>query len=119
MNSNLAEKNKVNNEIPNRSPQAELGSGNEIYSRIEEASVFIGRRIETARAEQQGQLSTREVEDIEKRAAFDYAKGNNLWIDDLYSLGDHTLQGGNEHTLVVDTNEKEVYKLRDSSLRSE
>ena len=92
------------------SSEEEYGGGEAIYSREQEASVSIARSVEAARAKQQGQLSTQQIEDIEKQSAFDYAKDKGLWIDDLYSLGSPFIGGGNENTLAYDENTQTVYK---------
>jgi len=55
-------------------------------------------------------MKQHELEDLEKFTTLQYAKENNLWIDDFYSLGDRTLVGGHEHTLVLDCQNKTVYK---------
>jgi|GEM_PF-309907 len=102
--------NEQRNKISERVPQGEHGESDEVHSRIEEVSVFIRRCIETTREEQQGLLSRHEQEDVEKRAAFDYAKENGLWIDDLYSLGIPLLGGGNENTLAYDAKNNTIYK---------
>ena len=50
------------------------------------------------------------LEDLEKFTTLEFAKNNNLWIDDFYSLGDKSLVGGHEHTLVLSFEKKFVYK---------
>jgi hypothetical protein len=108
-NNNFGENNN-SDEIPERISQEKSRSGNEIHSREQEAALYIAGRIEAARAEQQGQLSSREQEDLEKRAALDYAKEKGLWTDDLYSLGTPFAGGGNENTLAYDAENRIIYK---------
>jgi len=55
-------------------------------------------------------MKQHELEDLEKFTTLEYAKENNLWIDDFYSLGDKSLVGGHEHTLVLSFEKKFVYK---------
>lgn len=55
-------------------------------------------------------MKQHEIEDLEKHTTLEYAKENNLWINDFQSLGDKSLIGGNEHTLVLKFQNKTVYK---------
>ena len=48
-------------------------------------------------------------QDIEKTAAFEIAKENNLWINDIYSLGE-PFDSGNENTVLLNESEGVVYK---------
>jgi hypothetical protein len=48
-------------------------------------------------------------QDIEKLTAFEIAKENNLWIDDIYSLGE-PFDSGNENTVLLNESEGVVYK---------
>jgi len=54
-NDNFAKQNK-NNEIPDKGSQEKLGSGNEVHSREQEASVYISRCVRAAEEKQQRQL---------------------------------------------------------------
>ncbi|MDL2223101.1 hypothetical protein LJB98_03280, partial [Bacteroidales bacterium OttesenSCG-928-M11] len=56
------------------------------------------------------QLSQHEREDLEKRITRDYAKENDVWVDDFYSLGSPMRGGGNENTLAVNPNNGYIYK---------
>lgn len=47
---------------------------------------------------------------LEKRVVVDYAKKNNCWIDDLYSLGIPISGGGNENTLAINLETGFIYK---------
>ncbi len=49
-------------------------------------------------------------EEEEKRYFLTYAKENNIWIDNLYSLGAPFAGGGNENTLAYDEENKVIYK---------
>lgn len=68
--------------------------------------------VEAAKRERKGQaiLTQHEQEDIEKHTALLYAKENNLWIDNLYSLGKPTKVSGYENTLALDEVNDIVYK---------
>lgn len=68
---------------------------------------YIGACIDAARTEQQRQFS---IEELEKIAAFEYGKKNNLWFKDLYSLGDPISGGGNENTLAYNLSDGYIYK---------
>lgn len=56
------------------------------------------------------ELSQHEREDLEKISTLKFAKDNNLWIEDLYSLGENTGLGGNENTLALDSPNNTIYK---------
>lgn len=96
--------------ISNRSSQAELGSSNDAYSRQQDAYNRLGERIRKAEKELKRQLTNFEKEDLERTTALEYAKENNIWIEDFYSLGSRKLVGGQENTLVLDEKEGVVYK---------
>lgn len=68
--------------------------------------------LEEAQRKRQGQkiLTRHEQEDLEKQTAFDYAKENGLWIDNLYSLGKPTEVSGYENTLALDEDNGVIYK---------
>ena len=55
-------------------------------------------------------MTQHELEDLEKFEALKYGKENDLWIEDFYALGNFGLVGGHEHTLVLNTTNKTVYK---------
>lgn len=101
---------KQQNEISLGSSEEKLRGSDEASSREQEASIYLRRRIEAAREEQQRPLTEREIIDVEKRAALDYAKENNLWINDIYDLGIPFPGGGNENTLAYDVDKRIIYK---------
>jgi hypothetical protein len=55
-------------------------------------------------------LKDYEDEDYEKFEALKYAKENNLWIEDFFSLGSIKLEGGYEPRLILDEENSTVYK---------
>lgn len=55
-------------------------------------------------------MTQNEIEDFEKFETLKYGKENDLWIEDFYALGNFGLVGGHEHTLVLNTTNKTVYK---------
>jgi Serine/Threonine/Tyrosine Kinase found in polyvalent proteins len=55
-------------------------------------------------------ISQYEREDLEKKFILKYAKENNLWINDIYSLGNSTGLRGNENTILVNIENNVVYK---------
>jgi hypothetical protein len=55
-------------------------------------------------------MKQQEIEDLEKFETLKFGKENDLWIEDFYSLGNFGLVGGHEHTLVLNTENKTVYK---------
>jgi hypothetical protein len=86
--------------ISERISQKELGGSDEIPDGIPKAAVYIRGRIEAAKNQPQEQFQN-EAEGLEKQAAFDYAKEQNIWIDNLYSLGKPLTGGGNENTFHI------------------
>jgi hypothetical protein len=68
------------------------------------------QRISEAETQFKRPPTKHEREDIEKKTAFDFAKENNTWIDNLYSLGMPTGVGGNENTLALDKTTGILYK---------
>lgn len=61
--------------------------------------------------ERNGQkISQFEREDLEKKYILRYAKENNLWIKDFFTLGNYTGLQGNENTILVDVESNSVYK---------
>lgn len=103
-------KNSRESKLSNGSSQAELGSSNDAYSRQQDAYNRLGERIRKAEKELERQLTNFEKEDLERTTALEYAKENNIWIEDFYSLGSRKLVGGQENTLVLDEKEGVVYK---------
>lgn len=99
-------------EIPER------GTQKEFEGRIKDAvrkgvADRLKQGVETVAKEferQQIVFSHHEQEDLEKQLVFDFAKQNNLWIDDLYSLGKPTHAGGYENTLALDEITGYLYK---------
>jgi hypothetical protein len=102
---------KINNHVFKRSAQTEHRGSDETNSREQKAAIHIRRSIETARKKFKGQeITEREKLDLESKSAFNYAKENDLWVKDLYSLGNHFVGGGNENTLAYDEDKKVIYK---------
>ncbi len=91
-------------EIPERLPQETSGSVNELQKEDEVAN-YIRTSVAAAGAEQQ-----RSRQELEKIASLEYAKTHNVWITDLYSLGDPMPGGGNENTLAYNIRDGFVYK---------
>ncbi|TZF83246.1 hypothetical protein FW774_13235 [Pedobacter sp. BS3] len=81
---------------------------------MEEIADRLRKSVEDARgtlekSKGNGILSIQDQRDVENRVAFDYAKENGLWVDNFYSLG-NPYKGGNENTIVLDTENHVVYK---------
>lgn len=55
-------------------------------------------------------MNIHKKEDLEKVEALKFAKENNLWIEDFYTLGTQKLEGGHEHILTLDEKNSIVYK---------
>lgn len=55
-------------------------------------------------------LTQFEHQDLEKIEALQYAKENNLWIKDFYTLGGMAMRGGHENTLVLNIETGELFK---------
>ena len=79
---------------------------------MEKITSQFGECLEEAQRKRQGQksLTRHEQEDFEKQTAFDYAKANDLWIDNLCSLGKPTEVSGYENTLALDEENGIIYK---------
>ncbi len=103
---------KYINEIPERVPQ-ELPNEDSSSQKQERAALYIRGRVETAREEQQG-LSNEQERVIQKKAALEFAKQNDIWIKELYSLGSPS-GGGSENTLAYNTEDGFVYKSNNLS----
>lgn len=99
-------------EIPKRGTQKEFKRRNEdairksVADRLKQGVETVAKEFER----QQIVFSHHEQEDVEKQIVFDFAKANNLWIDDLYSLGKPTHAGGYENTLALDEITGYLYK---------
>lgn len=99
-------------EIPKRGTQKEFGRCDEdavrksIADRLKQGIEAVAKK----RKKHKTIFSHHEQEDIEKRIAFDYAKENGMWIDDLYSIGKPTHAGGYENTLALDDVTGFLYK---------
>ncbi len=100
---------KISERVSQKLP-SESGS----IEKQEEAALYIRRRIETARKEQPG-LSSEQERIIQKKAALDFSKQNDLWIKDLYSLGNPSSGGGNENTLAYNSDDGFMYKSNNLS----
>jgi hypothetical protein len=115
---NISQKN-INFENQNKygkeTSQMELGSSDTASQRNEQISNSIRER--AAKAEREfaqnrngnAKATYGEKVDAEKQAAYNYAKENNLWIADIYSLGS-PFASGNENTVVLNVNDRSVYK---------
>lgn len=98
------------NEILQRGTQEEQRGSDSPLGQTKGYEDRLGRRIEEAGLELKRPLNKREIEDIERKVAYEYATENDIWIEDLYSLGSKPMRGGNENTLVVNEGEEVVYK---------
>lgn len=92
------------NEIPEPISSGERGTENPEDQRLEEVS----RRLKEGIGQSEG-TGKADQKDAEARIALQYAKENNLWIPDIYSLGE-SFASGNESTVVVDASGGVVYK---------
>lgn len=93
----------------------EAQGGEIALQKQDEVSRYIRVFIEAAGAEQQGQLSEGERWGLERKAALQYARENDCWFDDLYSLGEPFAGGGNENTLSLNLKEGIFYKSNNLS----
>lgn len=103
------------NKILLGSTPEELGGGIEAHSREKDFENRLGQRIRENEGELQRPLTQHEREDIERQLAFDYAKENTMWVDNLFSLGEPTQISGNENTLALDKKNGIVYKANNLS----
>ncbi|MCE7041046.1 hypothetical protein [Dyadobacter sp. CY312] len=106
---------RTNDEVKQRILQSgtasKYGVGEETLRRIEETSAYIGTGTSRGIAELAGQkVSHYDIEDIERKVTFEYAKNNGLWIESIYSLGSPLTGGGNENTLVLSFENTTLYK---------
>ncbi|MDM1499071.1 LPD38 domain-containing protein [Myroides odoratimimus] len=92
--------------VPNKSPQGELRKSDGNNSQIEEIT-FKLRESKRANTEK---LEGFELEDFEKHFVLQYAKENDIWIEDIYSLGEPIPGGGNENSLIINEN-RDFYKV--------
>jgi hypothetical protein len=99
-------------DISNRSPQEERGGGNEENSSSERAS-GLKEAIGAAKAEfgkgDKEKVTDLDLVDLEKTTTLKYAKENDLWIDDVTSLGE-SFSSGNENTVYANPEDGVVYK---------
>lgn len=102
---------KQQNEISLGSSERELRKVNE-GDRLSEIASRL-REMSTRNVAELERLHERS--DREKRIAFDFAKENNLWVDDLYDLGLPYQGGGNENTLALNTENGKLYKSNNLS----
>lgn len=79
-----------------------------------EAASGLRESLEAVRRKLKGS-SRDQIDDSEKRAALDFAKKNNLWVDDFYNLGIETRAGGNENTLILNPERQIVFKKNNLS----
>ncbi len=90
--------------------QGQRQESTRIHQEIQDYENRLGERIRETESQRKRPLDRHEREDVEKQTAFDYAQENNLWTDDLHTLGEIGLKGGNENTLVLDKENGVVYK---------
>lgn len=102
--------NEIENQISQQLPQANNGSGSEVYSKEQEFGNRLGERVRETETQLKRPLNQHEREDLERQSAFEYARENEIWTDNFLDLGDQTLQGGNENSLVVNRKDLQVYK---------
>lgn len=94
-----------NNADSKRSTPKKLGTRDESVIRAE-----IAVELEKSTRGNLAQLDRHAKADLEKRIVFDFAKANNLWIEDLYTLGVPMKGGGNENTLAINAETGALYK---------
>ncbi len=83
---------------------------------MEEISNRLREIVEANEGKRKGQkLSQHEQREIENSYVLDFAKANNLWVDDIYTLGNPTGLKGNESTILVDPLLNFVIKVNDLS----
>lgn len=103
----------IENEIQQPVPQGEHGKSDQGDSRNEEVASELRKRIGATQTNAQESGRGGEISEVdresENRAAFDYAKETNTWVENIYTLGD-PFQGGNENTNVFNSAEQKVYK---------
>ena len=93
--------------------QMEQSSSNELYRKNKGLTDKF--RAATAQAERkfiqnnERRLTFHDKQDIEKRTAFDLAHKNNLWVDNIYTLG-KPFNSGHENTVLLNENDGVVYK---------
>jgi hypothetical protein len=104
----------VNNEISNRSTQNEFGDSDSVSEQNRKITVKFRER--TLQAEREfkennaiSKIGFSQKQAIERKVAFDMATEDNLWIDDIYSLGKF-FESGHENTIVLDEANGFVYK---------
>ena len=92
--------------------QVPLGSGQEELRGMHENNFGknLAARLKESAGRNTSQLSRHKREDLEKKAVRDFAKKQDKWIDDLYSLGSPMQGGGNENTLALNPESGIVYK---------
>lgn len=77
---------------------------------IEKAIFYISTGIRTAKEEQSRSFSENEIRDLEFLLCFNFAKENNLWIENLSKIVSPISGGGNENTLYYDEITTTIYK---------
>ena len=107
---NDGQQEKTSDHLQNRSSQKELRGSDEGSIRAQAAA-----RLQQDAGGDQKELkglayNTHESQEAEKRSAFNFAKENNLWIEDITSLGIYTSLGGNENTIIASPEDGVLYK---------
>jgi uncharacterized protein YeaO (DUF488 family) len=105
--------NEKGNQVSQRGTQEELRGSDEGSVRVQAADRL--KNDDRANAEKLEGLSIQDRNDLENRIIFDFAKENNLWIEDVSSLGEQTGLGGQENTIFTNSEEKSVYKSNNLS----
>ncbi len=97
------------NDILESIPQRIDRTNDEINIRNEEIAGELRKRIRKAQEDAGVREGEGDFREIDNEIAYSYAKENNLWIDDLYSLG-RPFTNGNENTNAFNEFENKVYK---------
>lgn len=100
---------KIENKLKNNAHEKPNTSKNETKN-IEKAISYISRGVATVKNQQSRSLSENRLKDLEAQLAFEFAKSNNLWIEDLDLLAKPIAGGGNENSLYYDEEKGIIYK---------
>jgi mutator protein MutT len=82
----------------------------ENLEQINEAISYISRGVESDKAKQSRSLSSKEIEDLEKKHAYDFAVSRDLLITDPSQLPTPIAGGGNENSLYYDDEIAVIFK---------
>lgn len=106
MNNNNLAQNSNEDEISKQISQRNNGENSKKNSRMEKIANVLRESNRTDAKNLKGS----DIEDFQKAFIYEYANKNNLWVEDLYSLGVATGIGGNENTLAYNKDEGVLYK---------